>query len=31
MNHAAPDYAFNIYIWSWILIALFILVRAHDF
>jgi hypothetical protein len=28
MNHAAPDWAFNIYLWSWILIALFILVRV---
>uniref|UniRef100_A0A7S0MD93 C2 domain-containing protein n=1 Tax=Cryptomonas curvata TaxID=233186 RepID=A0A7S0MD93_9CRYP len=27
MNHAAPDWAFSIYIWTWILIALFILLN----
>ena len=27
MTHAAPTWAFNIYLWSWILIACFILVR----
>ena len=31
MNHAAPDWVFNIYLWSWTLIASFILVRMDAF
>jgi hypothetical protein len=26
LNHAAPDWAFNVYLWTWILLAFFILV-----